>query len=278
MFYRLVNCYWIDPQFILWVCKNFWWFTTSKPAAPITTIKTQHLSLERRLMQSLEVTKKQKHFTGQKHTIGSLSNGWSLSITRHSSSLIGCFSSWLLYKLYRPSPFNFPYSMLFSVSITSVLKEIALSEFPWKVRNLPQFTLQQLPQLVNFVWLYVSLSDHDCMFVSGYLMTPFRLKKPCSVLLEPEWRIQYSDWLRAGRPRCRSSSPGGGKILLPSTLSRPVLEPTKAFYPMCTVGSFAGGKTIGAWRWLLTSNLCWGLEYVDVYIHSPIHLHDIVLN
>jgi hypothetical protein len=36
---------------------------------------------------------------------------------------------------------------------------------------------------------------------------------------------QYSDWLRAGRPRGRSSSPGTAKIFLLSTASRPVLGP-----------------------------------------------------
>jgi hypothetical protein len=35
-----------------------------------------------------------------------------------------------------------------------------------------------------------------------------------------------SDWLRAGRPRGRSSSPGRGKIFLLSTSSRPALGPT----------------------------------------------------
>jgi hypothetical protein len=36
-------------------------------------------------------------------------------------------------------------------------------------------------------------------------------------------RSQYSDWLRAGRPTGRSSSPGRGDIFLFSTSSRPVL-------------------------------------------------------
>jgi hypothetical protein len=38
---------------------------------------------------------------------------------------------------------------------------------------------------------------------------------------------RYSDWLRAGRPRGRSSSPGKGKTCLFSTSSRPVLGPTQ---------------------------------------------------
>jgi hypothetical protein len=38
---------------------------------------------------------------------------------------------------------------------------------------------------------------------------------------------QYSDWLRAGRPRGRGSSPGRGKNFLFSTLSRPALGSTQ---------------------------------------------------
>jgi hypothetical protein len=38
----------------------------------------------------------------------------------------------------------------------------------------------------------------------------------------------YSDWLRAGRPRALSSSPGGGKNFHFSTSSRPSLGPTQS--------------------------------------------------
>jgi hypothetical protein len=34
----------------------------------------------------------------------------------------------------------------------------------------------------------------------------------------------------------------------------------------------------GAWSWPLTSNHRRGQEYVDLYIHSPIRLHGVVLN
>jgi hypothetical protein len=49
-----------------------------------------------------------------------------------------------------------------------------------------------------------------------------------------------------------------------------------ASYPMGTGGSFPRGKAVGAWNWPLTSS--WGQENVDLCIHSPIHLHGIVLN
>jgi hypothetical protein len=44
-------------------------------------------------------------------------------------------------------------------------------------------------------------------------------------IIRPEYRSRYSDWLRAGRPRGRSSSPGRVKNFLFSTSSRPVLWP-----------------------------------------------------
>jgi hypothetical protein len=43
---------------------------------------------------------------------------------------------------------------------------------------------------------------------------------------KPGYRSRYSDWLRAGRPRGWSSSPGRGKNFLLSTASRPALGPT----------------------------------------------------
>jgi hypothetical protein len=38
------------------------------------------------------------------------------------------------------------------------------------------------------------------------------------------------------------------------------------------------GKAAGVWNWPLTSKECWGQENVGLYIHSPIHIHGVVLN
>jgi hypothetical protein len=51
---------------------------------------------------------------------------------------------------------------------------------------------------------------------SYYLLT--------KILLSSCWN---SDWLRDGRPRGRSSSPGGGKNFHFSIMSRPALRPTQ---------------------------------------------------
>jgi hypothetical protein len=44
---------------------------------------------------------------------------------------------------------------------------------------------------------------------------------------EPEKRSRYSNWLQAGRPKVRSSSPGRVKIFLLFTSSTPLLGPTQ---------------------------------------------------
>jgi hypothetical protein len=46
------------------------------------------------------------------------------------------------------------------------------------------------------------------------------------VLRNPGYRSRYTEWLRAGRPRGRSSNPGRGKNFLFSMSYRPVLGPT----------------------------------------------------
>jgi hypothetical protein len=57
---------------------------------------------------------------------------------------------------------------------------------------------------------------------------------------------RYSDWLRAGRPRGRSSSPGRSKnfsflhVVQTGSGAHPVS------YPAGTGGSFPGGKAAGA--------------------------------
>jgi hypothetical protein len=48
-----------------------------------------------------------------------------------------------------------------------------------------------------------------------------------TIISEPGYRSPYSDWLRARRPRDRSSSAGRVKNFLLSTSSRPALESTQ---------------------------------------------------
>jgi hypothetical protein len=46
------------------------------------------------------------------------------------------------------------------------------------------------------------------------ILTGEYVSLPLHVSAEPRWRSRYSDWLRAGRPRGRSSSPGSVKNFL----------------------------------------------------------------
>jgi hypothetical protein len=84
-----------------------------------------------------------------------------------------------------------------------------------------------------------------------------------------------SDWLRAGRPRGRNSSPRRVKSFLFFTSSRPVLGPNQP--PMqCLPWAFLGGEAAGAWSWQLvpSSRKCGS-------IHPPpphTRLHGVVIN
>jgi hypothetical protein len=92
---------------------------------------------------------------------------------------------------------------------------------------------------------------------------------------EPEQRSRYSHWLRAGRTKGRSSSPGRAKN---SSLLHVVVVAHPASYSMGTGGSFPGDEAAGVWSWSPTSNYCRGQENMDLCIHSPIRLHGVVLN
>jgi hypothetical protein len=60
---------------------------------------------------------------------------------------------------------------------------------------------------------------------------------------EPGELSRYSDWLRAGRPKGRSSESRWGKEF---SLLYVVSGTNQASYPMGTEGSFFGGKAAGA--------------------------------
>jgi hypothetical protein len=62
---------------------------------------------------------------------------------------------------------------------------------------------------------------------------------------EPGERSQYSDWVRAGRQRGRSSSPRRAKNFLFSTLSRPALGPTQPPVQWVLGALFPGVKQPG---------------------------------
>jgi hypothetical protein len=51
-----------------------------------------------------------------------------------------------------------------------------------------------------------------------------------------------------------------------------------ASYPVGTRDLFPGGKAAGAWCWPLTSIKCRGQLCVELYLHSLIHLHGVVLS
>jgi hypothetical protein len=87
---------------------------------------------------------------------------------------------------------------------------------------------------------------------------------------------RYSDWLRAGGERGRSLSPGRVKNFSSSRRTYRLWGPPNLL--SSGYRGFSGGKATRVWSWLLTSYKCRGQENVDLYIHSPIRLHGVVLN
>jgi hypothetical protein len=89
-----------------------------------------------------------------------------------------------------------------------------------------------------------------------------------------------SVWLRAGRPKGRSSSSGRVKNFLFSTSSRPALGSTKPTIQWVPGALFPGVKRPAREAHHSPPASGRGQEnmLVDLYIHSPIRFHGVVLN
>jgi hypothetical protein len=106
---------------------------------------------------------------------------------------------------------------------------------------------RMLPHLM-VTCIYKTKRLNDMFFLH---LQSFLTKRHCRELVREfhfasyrNLRSRYSDWLRAGRPSDRSSSPARGNIFL---LSRSVLGPTQ---PPVSIGGYFPGM----WSWLLSSN------------------------
>jgi hypothetical protein len=94
---------------------------------------------------------------------------------------------------------------------------------------------------------------------------------------EPEYCCRYSDWLRAGRSRGRSSSLSTVKNFDFSTSSRPALLPTQP--PIQWIpGSLSPGVKRPGREDGQSPPASANVKNVDLYIHSPIRLHCIARN
>jgi hypothetical protein len=100
----------------------------------------------------------------------------------------------------------------------------------------------------------------------------------CTTWWSRDIPIRYTNWLRTGRPRSCSLSPGRVNNFLLSMSFRPALGYTQLPIQWIQGGSFPGGNAAGAWNWWLTSSKCRGQEKLDLYVHYSIRLHGVVLN
>jgi hypothetical protein len=94
--------------------------------------------------------------------------------------------------------------------------------------------------------------------------------------LIPE-RSWYCDWLRAGLPRGRSSSPGRVKNFHFTMSLRPAAGPTQPLLQLVPGGSFRGGKCTGRGKWNLHEcmsrrfyhlHFIWVIKYLLQYSNS----------
>jgi hypothetical protein len=92
---------------------------------------------------------------------------------------------------------------------------------------------------------------------------------------EPRQRSRYSDWLRAGRMRGRSSNPCKVKNFLFSASSRPALEPTQP--PIQTVlGAFSLGVKRPGREAGHSAPTSTDLKKMWIYTSTPLYLDSVV--
>jgi hypothetical protein len=126
-------------------------------------------------------------------------------------------------------------------------------------------------------WTEWYCRKHHTNSVSSWFPPESNFDLSLSFLMETRYRRRNSDWLRAGRLRGQSLSPGSSRIF--SSPRRPDrLWGAPSFISNGCRWLFPGGKAAEAWNWPFTSKQCRGEENVDLYIHSSIRFHGVVLN
>jgi hypothetical protein len=100
----------------------------------------------------------------------------------------------------------------------------------------------------NYIWFLSNISIYITRLTQSFLILHFCRSFLCIISVSTDFtmRSRYSDWLRAGRPRGRSSSPGRVKNFHFSMSSRPALGSTQPPIEWVPGGSFPGGKAAGA--------------------------------
>jgi hypothetical protein len=81
--------------------------------------------------------------------------------------------------------------------------------------------------------------------------------------------------LEAGQPGFDSRRARDISVL---TTFRPALGPTQTPFQWVLGSHFRGGKEDRTWSWPFTSTYCPDQERVELYLHTPIRLHGVMLN
>jgi hypothetical protein len=134
-------------------------------------------------------------------------------------------------------------------------------------------------------------------FVGGCLWGGFTVSSLCRHEWCDDWWIMNQEWFRSkssvliqilSRDSSLSIVPGyglenrqvGTRVPVRARLLSSPSHPDQFWKPprLLSSGSFSGGKWAGAWSWPLTSICCRDQGYMDLYSHSHVSLHGIVLD
>jgi hypothetical protein len=96
-------------------------------------------------------------------------------------------------------------------------------------------------------------------------------QKQLKILISNIWNYCYGLDDRVSRVRFPT---GAGNFSLHHRV-QDGFEAHPASYLTGTTGSFPGGKATGAWSWPLNPTSAEAKEWVELYLHSPMHLHGV---
>lgn len=142
--------------------------------------------------------------------------------------------------------------------------------------------LSQKQAYLNFTYFELATSSADLFFprfraVTSLLSLAASIFQKSSSVSSRIWLAWTACWILFTGPLAPSLSE-----LVPSTYynSPSRIENNSAFKIMNMPSIFTDSSFIAlmeVWSWPLTSNKCWGQEYMDLHISSPICLHHVVL-
>jgi hypothetical protein len=177
---------------------------------------------------------------------------WSLSL---SVQLVYCMQTTII--VYWQSPLMVSHSDLSTNPITHLLNLFHSLSLMYSFVHIHLHLPLSFPSIYSLAHSHIRLLIYWLSLLSHILIQSHNRLVSALLHVLPlitNSIIRHSDWLRVGRPRSRSSSPGRVKNFLFSTSYRPVLGSTQPSIQWVPGALSLGCKAAGAWSWPLTSN------------------------